>query len=81
MKTVRKKFSLEFKQRAVEKVKNGHHIAQISRQYDIAVSTINRWVKEDRKGLLAISFSPGIALWIREVTPRIFSLGRPLRTL
>ncbi|WP_149453349.1 transposase [Pasteuria penetrans] len=32
MKTVRKKFSLEFKQKAVEQVKNEQHIAQVSRQ-------------------------------------------------
>ncbi|WP_149454360.1 transposase [Pasteuria penetrans] len=58
MKTIRKKCSLEFKQKAGEQVKNGQHIAQISRQCDVAVSTIRRWVKEDREGVLSVSFPP-----------------------
>ncbi|WP_187820612.1 transposase [Pasteuria penetrans] len=50
---VRRKFSLEFKQRAIEQVRGGQHVVQVSRQHDLAVSTINRWIKEDREGVLA----------------------------
>ncbi|WP_187820810.1 transposase [Pasteuria penetrans] len=57
MKAARKKFSLEFKQKAVDQVKSGQHIAQVSRQCDVAISTINRWVKEEREGVLVGSFS------------------------
>ncbi|WP_149452652.1 transposase [Pasteuria penetrans] len=53
----RRKFSLEFKQRAIEQVRGGQHVVQVSRQHDLAVSTINRWIKEDREGVLASSFS------------------------
>ncbi|WP_149452804.1 transposase [Pasteuria penetrans] len=49
MKAARKKFSLEFKQKAVDQVKSEQHIAQVSRQCDVAISTISRWVKEERQ--------------------------------
>ncbi|WP_149452870.1 transposase [Pasteuria penetrans] len=54
----RGKFSLEFKQRAIEQVRDGQHVVQVSRQHDFAVSTMNRWIKGDREGILASSFSP-----------------------
>ncbi|WP_149454315.1 transposase [Pasteuria penetrans] len=37
----RRKFSLEFKQRTIEQVRSEQHVVQVSRQHDLAVSTIN----------------------------------------
>ncbi|WP_149453088.1 transposase [Pasteuria penetrans] len=80
MKAVRKKFSLEFEQKAVEQVKNGQHIAQVSRQLDVAVSTIERWIKEDREGVLAASFSPSKGRYPMDL-PSLRSLQREIDDL
>ncbi|WP_149453950.1 transposase [Pasteuria penetrans] len=46
----REKFSLEFKQRTIEQIGDGHHVVQVSRQHDIAVSTTNCWIKGEPQG-------------------------------
>ena len=51
-KTVRSRYTLEFKQEAVRLVQSGQSIAAVSRSLGIVEQTLFNWVKASREGRL-----------------------------
>ena len=75
-KTVRSRYTLEFKQEAVRLVQSGQSIAAAARSLGLVEQTLFNWVKAQREGKLAVAEGKAVSAEEMEISRLRAELAR-----